>query len=443
MNSDCIAAISTAPAPGGVAIIRVSGADALSVAEKMFSPSGKTPVRSFKPRYMYSGAISAAGGITDFGLCVYFRAPRSFTGEDVVELHCHGGVELSRAVLKQAISCGARPAKAGEFTMRAFINGKISLSAAEGMADMINGQSTAEVRAGSLLYSGRLTREAVKVQDGLTDILAKIGADVDYPEEDIERTELFDIKQKLSALRASVQALAATYDGGKKIKSGVCVAICGKPNAGKSSLLNALLGYDKAIVSSTAGTTRDVVEGEMELGGVRFNFYDTAGIREQADEIEKLGISRARQTMSSADLALVVYEGSWGAEEDEILKQCRCPVIKVRNKRDISDIPDGNEDISVSALSGEGIAELKSLMRDTALPQGALDEAFVIEERHFEALGRAVRSLSGAENAIGIFPADIISVDIKDAWDALGEITGATATEEIINTIFSKFCVGK
>lgn len=443
MNNDCIAAISTAPAAGGVAIIRISGADALGVAEKMFSPSGRTRVMNFKPRYMYSGNILADGGITDFGLCVYFKAPHSFTGEDVVELHCHGGVELSRAVLKAAVSNGARPAKAGEFTMRAFINGKISLSAAEGMADMINGESTAEVRAGSMLYSGRLTKEAQVVQSELTDILAKIGADVDYPEEDIERTELSDIKDRLSSLRMRLETLASSYDSGKKIKNGVSVAICGKPNAGKSSLLNALLGYDKAIVSSSAGTTRDVVEGELELGGVRFNFYDTAGIREQAGEIEKLGITRARQTLSSADLALIVYEGAFGEEERELLSACPCKAIKVRNKRDVSDKPDGNEDISVSALTGEGIGQLKSLISSSALPRGAADGAFVIEERHYNALSRAVKALASACDGIGVFPADIVSVDLKEAWDILGEITGETATEEIINTIFSKFCVGK
>lgn len=443
MDSQCIAAISTAAGTGGVAIIRLSGSGALEIAAKVFVPAGKREVKDFRPRYMYAGSIAAAGGITDFGLCVYFRAPHSFTGEDVVELHCHGGAELSRAVLKKVLQSGARAATAGEFTMRAFLNGKLSLAAAEGLADMITGQSSAEVRAGSLLYAGRLTQRAEEIQAGLTDILAMTGADVDYPEEDIERTELFDIKDKLAALRARVQALADSYDGGKKIKNGVSVAICGRPNAGKSSLLNALLGYDKAIVSAQAGTTRDVVEGELELGGVRFNFYDTAGIREEAGEVESIGISRAKQTLSSADLALIVYEGAWGAEETEILQHCPCPAIKVRNKRDISDLPDGNEDIFVSALSGEGIEELKALMRKTALPQGSLAGAFIIEERHYEALSRTARSLAGAENAIGIFPADVVSVDIKEAWDTLGEITGATATEEIINTIFSKFCVGK
>ena len=443
MDSQCIAAISTAAGTGGVAIIRLSGSGALEIAGKVFSPAGKREVKDFRPRYMYAGSIAAAGGITDFGLCVYFRAPHSFTGEDVVELHCHGGAELSRAVLKKVLQSGARTATAGEFTMRAFLNGKLSLAAAEGLADMINGQSSAEVRAGSLLYAGRLTQRAEEIQAGLTDILAMTGADVDYPEEDIERTELSDIAARLKELKGDIDALAATYEGGKKIKNGVAVAICGRPNAGKSSLLNALLGYDKAIVSSAAGTTRDVVEGELELEGVRFNFFDTAGIREQAGEIEKLGIVRAKQALAAADLALVVYEGAFGDEEKRLVTQCSCPVIKVRNKRDLGDVPGGDEDIFVSALSGEGMEELKKLLVNTALPQSALEGAFLIEERHYAALKRASESLRSACDAVGAFPVDIVSVDIRSAWDALGEITGETATEEIVDTIFSKFCVGK
>lgn len=443
MDSQSIAAISTAAGTGGVAIIRISGGNALEIAQKVFTPCGKTAVSKFKPRYMYSGNIAAYGGITDFGLCVYFRAPHSFTGEDVVELHCHGGAELSRAVLKNVLENGARAARAGEFTMRAFINGKLSLAAAEGLADMINGKSAAEVRAGSLLYAGRLTQKAKEIQAELTDILAKIGADIDYPEEDIERTELYDISPRLNALKEETDALAATYNGGKKIKNGVSVAICGKPNAGKSSLLNALLGYDKAIVSSAAGTTRDVVEGQLELGGALFNFYDTAGIREHAGEIEKLGITRAKQALSSADLALIVYEGDYGKDERDIEAQCTCPVIKVRNKRDKGDRPDGSEDVFISALNGEGIEQLKQLILKSALPQNALDGAFIIEQRHYDALKRASKALENAARAIEQFPADIVSADIKEAWDILGEITGETATEEIINTIFARFCVGK
>ena len=209
-----------------------------------------------------------------------------------MELHCHGGVELSPRGIKAGACLRRAPRKGGRIHhARIHKRQNFAFRSGEGLADMINGESTAEVRAGSLLYSGRLTKAATEIQGELTDILAKIGADVDYPEEDIERTELFDIKDKLAALRARVQTLADSYDGGKKIKNGVSVAICGRPNAGKSSLLNALLGYDKAIVSAQAGTTRDVVEGELELGGVRFNFYDTAGIREEAGEVESIGIS--------------------------------------------------------------------------------------------------------------------------------------------------------
>ncbi len=442
MSSESIAAIATAQGTGGVAVIRISGPSALEIAGRVFVPQGKTAVSDFVPRFMYSGNILAAGGITDYGLCVFFKAPRSFTGEDVVELHCHGGAELSRSVLKAVLAAGARPAKAGEFTMRAFINGKLSLAAAEGMADMINGESSAEVRAGSLLYAGRLTQAAQAVQSVLTDILARIGADTDYPEEDLERTDLSAIREELASARASLESLSATYEGGKKIKSGVNVAICGKPNAGKSSLLNALLGYDRAIVSPSAGTTRDIVEGCIEIGGVKFNLIDTAGIRGGAGEIEKLGIERAKRALASADIALIVYEGAFGAEERDILSQCPCPALKVRNKTDLEQ-PDGEEDVSISALTGEGIPRLKNLMASLTLPAGGLDGAFVIEERHYAALRRAEDALSSAEKAAGVYPVDIVSVDIKEAWDALGEITGETATEEIIGTIFSKFCVGK
>lgn len=442
MDGASIAAIATANGTGGVAIIRISGADSLEIASRVFTPAGRVAVKNFAPRRMYSGNIHAAGGITDYGMCVYFQSPASFTGEDVVELHCHGGAELSRAVLRAVFAAGAQPAKAGEFTMRAFINGKLSLSAAEGMADMINGASTAEIRAGGLLYSGRLTDAASEAQRSLTDILARIGADTDYPEEDLERSTLSQISKELSSVLAKISSLAASYDGGKKIKHGVNVAICGKPNAGKSSLLNALIGYDKAIVSPSAGTTRDVVEGAVEIDGVRFNLYDTAGIRTSADEVESIGIQRARRTLASADVALIVFEGAFGNEEEAILKDCTCPVIKVRNKTDIT-CECGGEDIAVSALTGEGVEQLKKMLAKLTIPSGGLQSAFVIEERHYKALSRAADSLKSAISAAGNMPADVISVDIQDAWSALGEITGETAGEEIINTIFSKFCVGK
>ncbi|MCD7728379.1 MAG: tRNA uridine-5-carboxymethylaminomethyl(34) synthesis GTPase MnmE [Clostridia bacterium] len=437
---ESIAAIATAPSVGGIAIIRISGSTAVDVAQKVFVPAGKTSVSSFKPRVMYYGKIIGQG-VEDYGYCVIFRAPHSFTGEDVAELHCHGGVQLSRAILKNVFANGARPALAGEFTRRAFLNGKLSLASAEGMADMINGESLAEVRAGSLLYSEKLTSKVKEIQSRLTDLLAEIGADIDYPEEDLEVSHGGTAKSALSCALAEVSSLAAAYDGGKKIKNGVSVAICGVPNAGKSSLLNALLGYDKAIVSSEAGTTRDVVEGSIQINGVNFNFFDTAGIREGSSEVENIGIQRARRTLESCDIAVLVFE-TFGVEEREILQSLTCPVVKVCSKSDLG-AASPEADICISSKTGEGIGLLKDKLRDISIPAGGLDGAFLIEERHYLALERAKAALSSAISHLEQYPLDVISLDIKSAWDILGEITGETASEEVVERIFAKFCVGK
>ncbi len=232
-------------------------------------------VKNFKPNMMYVGNIDG-GGFYDLGMCVYFKAPKSFTGEDVVEFHCHGGVELTRSIFRQTLKFGARSADKGEFTKRAFINGKLSLSSAEGMIDMINAESSASLRAGSMLYGEKLTREIKSVQSELTDVLAKIAVDIDYPDE-ADETSALNIETDIKNISDKLKKLSSQYSSGKKIKDGVTVAIFGKPNTGKSSLLNALLGYDKAIVSSEAGTTRDAVEGEIIIDGVKFNLIDTAG----------------------------------------------------------------------------------------------------------------------------------------------------------------------
>ena len=247
--TDCIAAISTANGTGGVAIIRISGAAALETAKKMFTPSAG--IAEFTPNYMYAGTI-CGDGFTDYGFMVYFRAPKTFTGEDVVEFQCHGGVRIARGILKRALECGARLAERGEFTRRAFLNGKLSLASAEGMADMINAESLALVRAGSMLYRERLTREVKEIQNTLKDILASIAVEIDYPEEDAEGIDERKILLNISALKERLLRLIQTYSGGKRIKSGVSVAICGVPNTGKSSLLNALLGYDKSATETAS-----------------------------------------------------------------------------------------------------------------------------------------------------------------------------------------------
>lgn len=441
-----VSAISTAQGVGGVAIIRLSGPAALSIAEKMFIPSGKTAVKDFKPYRMYAGYIDCLS-FKDFGLCVYFKAPKSYTGEDTVEFHCHGGINISRGVLKRTFALGAEPAGRGEFTRRAFLNGKLSLSAAEGLGDMINAESEAEVKAGFMLYSEKLCAAVKRAQDILTDCLAGINASFDYPEEDIEEEKTGDISLKLAEAEKIVKNLLSTYAVGKRIKSGVTVAICGKPNTGKSSILNALLGYDKAIVSSYAGTTRDAVEGCIEIGGVKFNLYDTAGIRSGAGEVESIGISMAEKITESADIVLFVNSGSPDEEYRKIAESLKGKrVIKVVNKIDepgFNICKAGEADVYTSAVTGEGIDDLRRALSAEFIPSRAEDGAFLIEERHYGALKRADKALSRASLAAGKEYLELVASDIKAAWDCLGEITGETATEEIITQIFSKFCVGK
>ncbi|MDE7453724.1 MAG: tRNA uridine-5-carboxymethylaminomethyl(34) synthesis GTPase MnmE [Clostridia bacterium] len=435
--TDVISAISTAAGTGGVAIIRLSGEGSLEIAAKMFTPSAKIKAEDFIPNMMYTG-VTQGDGFCDYGMCVYFKAPKSFTGEDVVEFHCHGGVQIARGILAKTLSLGARAAEKGEFTKRAFLNGKLSLSSAEGMIDMINAESLAALRAGSMLYSEKLTAEIKELQSGLQDVLAEIAADIDYPEEDLDGLNESAIKSKIEAVSQKLERLAASYSCGKKIKDGVTVAICGKPNTGKSSLLNALLGYDKAIVSDEAGTTRDAVEGELKIDGVKYNLVDTAGIRDRAGNVESIGIERARKIFRTADIILSVSDGGGEAE----IENAGGKVIKVFNKCDLIK-PCGDYDIAVSAKTGQGLEELKKLLSENSVGELSLDKAYIIEQRHHAALVCARESLESAMQNCGSFTVDVLAIDLKDAWDALGEITGETANEQIINTVFEKFCVGK
>ncbi|MBQ8320057.1 MAG: tRNA uridine-5-carboxymethylaminomethyl(34) synthesis GTPase MnmE [Clostridia bacterium] len=447
MTEENIAAIATAPGKGGVAIVRVSGKDALALAEKAFLPSGKTPVKDFSPYRMYPGEIDA-GSFKDYGLCVYFKAPNSYTGEDVVEFHCHGGESIARGILKRTFELGARSATRGEFTKRAFLNGKLSLSSAEGVADMINGESEAEVKAGYLLYGEKLTKKAREFQDELKYLLAGIEVSVDYPEEDVEEQHVDELRLALEKTVGQLDELTKRYAVGKKIKSGVTVAICGKPNTGKSSLLNRMLGYEKAIVSDVAGTTRDAVEGTIEIGGVKFNLYDTAGVRESGDRIESVGIERAESIIKACDVAVFVADYARGVDDEDarvlaIVKEK--PLIKVFNKVDLtSDDTDTDADVHTSAVTGEGIEKLKALLYDKGMGERSEDAAFLIEERHFDALRRAKMRLIDARNACEKGdPLDFIGIEVQSAWEILGEITGETASEAVIEEIFMKFCVGK
>ncbi len=445
MRSENIAAISTALSASGVAVIRISGDSPLNIAEQMFSPVGKTAVKDFEPYKMYVGEI-LADGFKDFGMCVYFKGPKSFTGEDIVEFHSHGGVAITKGILSKILSLGARLAGNGEFTKRAFMNGKLSLSSAEGLIDMINSESVAGVKAGYYLYREKLTNEIVALQDRITDALSEIDADMDFPEEDLEITSTENVEKSLDFVLGRVEELLKTYRLGRTVKDGVRVGIVGKPNTGKSSILNALLNYDKAIVSDIAGTTRDIVEGTIDINGVRYNFSDTAGIRESGDKIETLGVELSKRVLDESDVILFVLDGSnMTIEDDAIYEQVKDKNLVVAiNKTDKCTVKDARADVYVSAKTKDNIEKLKELLFNKTVGSGLdLNGDFLCEERHYQALLRAKEKLTAARNGIGLVTLDVLSIDIKDGWDALGEISGKTATEDIINNIFSKFCVGK
>lgn len=444
MKNDNIAAISTALGAAGVAVIRISGDTPLTVAEKLFKPLGKISVGDFEPNKMYVGEINA-DDFCDFGMCVFFKAPRSFTGENVVEFHTHGGTAIVKGVLKKILASGARLAERGEFTKRAFMNGKLSLSSAEGLIDMINSETESGVRAGYALYREKLTAKITEMQNVLLDAVSQIDVDMDFPEEDLEATSEARVRDDLENVLAQTEKLISTFRTGRVLKNGVKVGIVGKPNTGKSSLLNALLSYDKAIVSGIAGTTRDVVEGAIDVDGVRFNLYDTAGIRDTDDEIEHVGVAMSEKTAKECDALLFVADAGDITEEDEkIYASVKDKnVIFVVNKTDLSDEKDERADVYISAASGENVEELKKMLYERFVGKVDTNADYLCEERHLAALSEARDKISSALSVLGKEPLDILAIDVRAAWQSLGEITGKTATEEIINNIFSKFCVGK
>lgn len=444
MKNDNIAAISTALGAAGVAVIRISGDTPLTVAEKLFKPLGKISVGDFEPNKMYVGEINA-DDFCDFGMCVFFKAPRSFTGENVVEFHTHGGTAIVKGVLKKILASGARLAERGEFTKRAFMNGKLSLSSAEGLIDMINSETESGVRAGYALYREKLTAKITEMQNVLLDAVSQIDVDMDFPEEDLEATSEARVREDLENVLAQTEKLISTFRTGRVLKNGVKVGIVGKPNTGKSSLLNALLSYDKAIVSGIAGTTRDVVEGAIDVDGVRFNLYDTAGIRDTDDEIEHVGVAMSEKTVKECDALLFVADAGDITEEDEkIYASVKDKnVIFVVNKTDLSDEKDERADVYISAASGDNVEELKKMLYERFVGKVDTNADYLCEERHLAALSEARDKIASALSVLGKEPLDILAIDVRAAWQSLGGITGKTATEEIINNIFSKFCVGK
>ncbi len=443
--SDCISAVATAPGTGGVAIIRLSGDDSLVIASKMFKPLSQIQVTKFEPYKMYVGEI-IGDGFTDNGMCVYFKAPKSFTGEDVVEFHCHGGLAITRGILNKTFELGARLATNGEYTKRAFLNGKLSLSSCEGLIDMINSESVIQINSGFYLFKEKLKNKVVVIQEKLTSILAQIDANIDYPEEGLIEDSGTEIKNSLLNILPELEEMAKSYSTGKIISDGVKVALVGKTNTGKSSLLNALSGEDRAIVTSIEGTTRDVVESKIYIGGIKFNLFDTAGIRETDDLVEKIGIERSNALIERAEIILFVTEAFDLDKDEEILfsKLKNKKVIRVINKKDIHNIS-VNEDnvVSVSCATGENLDLLSKIMFDIGAKDFTADGEFITQKRHYHALVDAINCLKNAINSIDFMPLDLVSADIKECWQKLGEITGTTASEDIINEIFARFCVGK
>lgn len=464
---DIIAAIAAGGnAPSAIGVVRVSGEGCFTVCEQVFRTA--KPFGKLEPRKMVLGKLlDREGRVVDRGLAVRFPGPHSYTGEDAAEFHCHGSPVVLREVLASLFAAGARQAGPGEFTKRAFLNGRLDLTQAEAVADLIDAETAAAARNAAAQLDGGLRRRLEPVQDALLDITSRFYAVVDYPDEDIEDVNPPQIAAALREAEARLTALLDTCRRGQVLRKGVRTAIVGLPNAGKSSLLNALAGYERAIVTDVPGTTRDTVEESVLCGGVLLRLIDTAGMRDTSDPVEKLGVERSRRAMETADLILLVEDGVVEPDvidEDiidemdlqEAVLRAGKPWIYIASKRDLSGIirtSVGSLDgrikpaacVSLSAVTGEGMEELEQAVA-ALFPPGTPEEAgsLLTDQRQEEAAGRALAAVHRALEALeGGFTPDAVLTDAEEALEAIGELTGRTAKDEIVSRIFSRFCVGK
>lgn len=456
-NEDTIAAIATPAGRGALGIVRLSGPQACAIAGRVFRGDGGD-VASLPSHTVHLGRVVSDGECLDTVLLTVMRAPRSYTGEDTVELSCHGGRVVLARVLGAVVAAGARPAGPGEFTRRAFLNGKMDLAQAEAVQELIAAESELAARVAAEHLRGRLSAEVGALRDGLVEVLGEIEAAIDFPDEGIEPESRPALRARLAALRARGAALLGTFAEGRRVREGVRVVIAGKPNAGKSSLLNALLDEERAIVTAQPGTTRDVLRESLVLQGVLLTVVDTAGVREPRDAAEAEGVRRSREALGEADLVLLVLDGAVALDEADFEIAAGIggrAFITVINKMDLALHADfdalkvrlvGQASVHTSALEKTGLDALKAAIVEAAWPSGlpGSDAALVTEVRHRDALARAEAALgetaASLEDGRGL---ELAAADAREALDALGEIVGAVTRDDILDRIFSKFCIGK
>jgi tRNA modification GTPase len=456
-EEDTIAAIATPPGEGGIAIIRISGVGAENIATKIFARAHGKNGRLASHR-LYHGAIHdpKTNGKVDEVLLTIMRKPRSYTGEDVVEIHCHGGAFLVRKILGLALSQGARQAEPGEFTKRAFLNGKMDLSQAEAVLDLIRARTDKAADLALTQSAGELSKWVHDLREELLDIMVQVEAAIDFPEEEIELLKRQDVIQKIDDLRAKIANIINTYAWGRLFREGARVCLCGRPNVGKSSLLNALLGEERVIVTPIPGTTRDVIEEAINLDGLPVVLWDTAGICKTDDQVERMGVNLSRQYLEKADAVVIVLDGSTPlTEADQDLLRgvgAKKNLIAV-NKRDlpqalsIDDLSQfsGSSAIAcVSAKLGDGIDDLKKKLRELVIGS-QMEPAIVLTNlRHRNALLRGEGALKHAVTTLEEgYATEFVGVDLSEACDAFGEIIGTITNEDILERIFKEFCIGK
>ncbi|MCD8382535.1 MAG: tRNA uridine-5-carboxymethylaminomethyl(34) synthesis GTPase MnmE [Clostridiales bacterium] len=451
-SSDTIAAVATAPGPGAIGILRLSGPEAVAAASACFRAASGKALTDYPPNRLVLGTLlDEDGAMLDQCMATYALAPHSYTGEDTAELQCHGSPAVLSAGLELLFRHGARQAGPGEFTKRAFLNGRMDLIQAEAVADLIDAQTPDAARNAAGQLGRAMTKKIQSVADGLIDLLAHFHVVLDYPDEDLDPLETAEIQETLSRAETALRQIGATYRRGRQLTQGVPCAIVGRPNAGKSSLLNALLGYDRAIVTPVPGTTRDTVEERCVLGGVLLRLVDTAGLRETADPVERLGVARSRAALEEAELALVLLDGSEAlTDEDRTLLALseRCPhrlvLVSKSDLPTVLTLPDGLDAITVSSVTGEGLETLEKAVRALFAKQTPQQGELLTNARQAEAIRRAADSLAGAAQALEAgLPPDAVLSDAEAALSALNEVTGQSVTEDVTRRIFQRFCVGK